>query len=109
MTFRSDANEVGSLLKLAVPLGLSHLAQMAIGLTDTVMLGRYGSAALAASVLGNTVFLFCLFLGQGPTAAISPMIAQIQGARPRDRADTRATVRMGLWSAGLVSPPLIGV
>src|SRR5205085_9807665 len=61
------------------------------------------------SVLGNTVYLFCWFIGQGPAAAVSPMIAQVLGARPNDRGTTRAIVRMGLWSVGFISLPLIGV
>lgn len=118
MIFRSDTHdktarawfaELGELFKLATPVALSHLAQMAIGLTDTIMLGRYGEAALAASVLGNTIYLFCWFIGLGPAAAMSPMIAHALGARPRDRADTRAIVRMGLWAAGLISLPLMAV
>jgi MATE family multidrug resistance protein len=101
--------ELGALLTLAVPLALTHLSQTTIGLTDTIMLGRYSETALAASVLGNTVYLFCWFIGLGPTSAISPMIAQIVGANPGDHDDTRAIVRMGLWSAGLISLPLTAV
>ena len=101
--------ESGALFKLAVPLALTHLAQMAIGLTDTVMLGRYDKTALAASVLGNTVYLFCWFIGLGPASAISPMIAHVLGARPDDRTETAAIVRMGLWSAMLMSIPLVCV
>jgi MATE family multidrug resistance protein len=122
VNYRSDANnhstpehsgtwasEIAALFKLAIPLALTHLAQMAIGLTDTIMLGRYDKTALAASVLGNTVYLFCWIIGLGPVGAVSPMIAHILGARPGDRAETRAVVRMGLWSAAIVSLPLIGV
>jgi hypothetical protein len=81
---------------------------MAIGLTDTVMLGRYDKTALAASVLGNTVYLFCWFIGLGPASAIAPMIAHVLGARPDDRTETAAIVRMGLWSVLLMSVPLVG-
>jgi MATE family multidrug resistance protein len=101
--------EPAALFKLAVPLALTHLAQMAIGLTDTVMLGRYDKTALAASVLGNTVYLFCWFIGLGPASAVTPMIAQVLGARPDDRTETAAIVRMGLWSVVLMSIPLVGV
>jgi MATE family multidrug resistance protein len=101
-----DRAERAELLKLAGPIALTHLAQMGVGLTDTVMLGRYGETALAASVLGATVYLFCWLVGMGPAAATSPMIAQVQGAHPRDRARTRAIVRMGLWAVGLAALPL---
>jgi MATE family multidrug resistance protein len=106
---RAWHHEIAALFKLAIPLALTHLAQMAIGLTDTIMLGRYDRTALAASVLGNTVYLFCWIIGLGPVGAVSPMIAQVLGARPDDHAQTRAIVRMGLWSAAIVSVPLVGL
>lgn len=102
-------DELRELLRLAVPLALTHVAQMAIALTDTVMLARYSSTALAASVLGNTVFLFCLIVGRGPGAAVAPMIAQALGADADDRDGVRAIVRMGFWAVALVSVPLIVV
>ena len=61
--------ETRELLKLAGPLVLTQLAQMAIGLTDTTMLARYSAAALAGAVLGNTMFYFCWLLGSLPRPA----------------------------------------
>jgi MATE family multidrug resistance protein len=99
--------ETGELLKLAGPLVFTQLAQMAIGVTDTIMLGRYSKTALAAAVLGNTVFFFSWIIGQGPTAAVSPLIAHVLGAHPNDRANVRAITRMGFWSVAFVSLPLM--
>src|SRR5215467_7964696 len=95
--------ETRELLKLAGPLVLTQLAQMAIGLTDTTMLARYSAAALAGAVLGNTMFYFCWLLGSGPTAAVSPMIAQILGDNPKDIRHVRVVARMGFWSVLMVS------
>jgi MATE family multidrug resistance protein len=101
--------ETGELLKLAVPLVLTQLAQMAIGATDTVMLAHYSNTALAAAVLGNTVFFFSWIIGQGPTAAVSPLIAHVLGANPNDRANVRSITRMGFWSVAFVSLPLMAL
>ena len=46
-----------SMLRLGAPLILSQLALMGIGVTDSIMLGWYSVEALAAGVLGHTVFL----------------------------------------------------
>ena len=100
------AVEVRELLKLAWPLAVTQLAQMAIMTTDVIMLGRLGKEALAGAALGNTVFFFAWLFGLGPTAAISPMIAHILGANPNDRAGVRAVARMGLWTVLLFSLPL---
>ncbi len=101
--------ETRELLKLAGPLILTQLAQMAIGTTDAIMLAHYSNKALAGAVLGNTMFYFCWLLGSGPTAAVSPMIAHIMGATPNDRVNVRGVVQMGFWSVLMVSLPLLGL
>lgn len=95
--------------KLALPLIATQLSQMAIMTTDIVMLGRVDKVALAGAALGNTVFFLCWLIGMGPSAAVSPMIAHLLGARPGDRAGVRAITRMGFWSIGFLSLPLIGI
>jgi multidrug resistance protein, MATE family len=101
--FLSEARE---LMKLALPLVATQLAQMAILTTDVIMLGRLSKEALAGAALGNAVFYMAWLFGLGPTAAIAPLIAHILGARRGDRAGVRAVVRMGFWVVGLVSIPL---
>jgi MATE family multidrug resistance protein len=101
--------EARELLKLAAPLVLTQLAQMAIMTTDVVMLGRLGKTALASAALGNTVFFFTWLIGCGPVAAVAPMIAHTLGAHPKDRAGVRNAVRMGFWAVLIVSVPLIAL
>ncbi|HEY1877901.1 MAG TPA: MATE family efflux transporter, partial [Rhizomicrobium sp.] len=84
--FLAEARE---LLRLAVPLAATQLAQMIILATDTVMLGHYSKEALAAAALGNTVYFLVWLLGSGMPMAVSPVIAHIQGrhsaaSKPRD-------------------------
>jgi multidrug resistance protein, MATE family len=99
--------EMRELVKLAAPLVLTQLAQMAIMTTDTIMLAHYSKLALGAAALGNTLFFFTWLIGCGPAAAVAPTMAHILGANPSDRAGVRATVRMGFWSVLLLSAPLI--
>jgi MATE family multidrug resistance protein len=98
--------EARELLKLAGPLALTQLAQMAIMGTDMYMLGHLSTVALASATVGNTIFFFAWLLGFGPATAVSPMIAHILGANPNDRAQVRTVTRMGLWSVLIVSAPL---
>jgi MATE family multidrug resistance protein len=98
--------EARELMKLAMPLVATQLAQMAILTTDVIMLGRLSKEALAGAAIGNTIFYFAWLFGMGPTAAISPMIAHILGARRNDKANVRAVVRMGFWVTLLLSVPL---
>src|SRR5882672_1078142 len=106
--------EARELLRLAVPLAATQLAQMVILATDTVMLGHYSKEALAAGALGNTIYFLVWLLGSGMPMAVSPVIAHVQGRhnaslKPRDRHEVRIAVRMGLWSVALVSLPLLAV
>jgi len=74
--FLAEARE---LLRLAVPLAATQLAQMIILATDTVMLGHFSKEALAAGALGNTVYFLIWLLGNGLPMAVSPVIAHVQG------------------------------
>jgi multidrug resistance protein, MATE family len=100
--------EARALIALGAPLVLTQLAQMAIVTTDVVMVGSLGQGALAACALGATLFVFSWLVGVGPASAVSPIIAHILGANPRNRAGVRASVRMGLWAAILITPALWG-
>jgi multidrug resistance protein, MATE family len=98
--------EARALLKLGLPLAATQLMQMAMMTTDLIMLGRVGPEAIAAAALGNTLFFFAWLMGMGPAAAVSPMIAQILGARPKDRKEIRSVTRMGFLAVGLAGIPL---
>src|ERR1700759_2000862 len=96
------------LLRLAVPLAATQLAQMIILATDTVMLGHFSKEALAAGAIGNTVYFLIWILGSGPPMAVSPVIAHIQGEHGEAAHalhKVRAAVRMGLWTLPVVSLP----
>lgn len=102
--------EARELLRLAVPLAATQLAQMIILATDTMMLGHLSKEALAAAAIGNTVFFLVWLLGSGPPMAVSPIIAHIQGQHGEAamaRRKVRIAVRMGFWSVALVSLPLL--
>src|SRR5690606_27479236 len=99
--------EARALLKLAAPLVITQLAQMAVLTTDIIMLSRYSEVALAAAGLGHTIFFLCWLIGTGPGAAVAPMVAQIVGGRPMDRANVRGVLRMGIWSVAIMGLPLI--
>ena len=104
--------EARELLRLAVPLAATQLAQMIILATDTVMLGHFSKEALAGAAIGNTVYFLVWLLGSGPPMAVSPVIAHIQGEHgtaANAHRKVRVAVRMGLWSVALVSLPLLAI
>jgi len=94
-------------LVLGLPLIGSHLAQMALHVVDTVLMGRYGVAELAATVLGASSFFIIFILGAGFAQAVTPMVAQALGRG--DEVRVRRDVRMGMWLSiayGVVCYPM---
>ena len=94
-------------LALGLPLIGSHLAQMALHVTDTVLLGRYGVTELAAVTIAGTAFFVIFIFGSGFAQAIMPLIAVAVGRG--DETEVRRDARMGLWLSlgfGLLTYPL---
>ncbi|MEO1550412.1 MAG: MATE family efflux transporter, partial [Pseudomonadota bacterium] len=71
------------------------LAQVAIGITDTLMVGRLGAEPLAGMVLGAQLFFGLYLFGSGFTYGVLPLAANAVGAR--DSRALRRSIRMGLW------------
>ena len=91
-TFRSRGK---NLVKLAIPLIGTHLANVALGITDTIMMGWYSIPALAALVLGNAYFFVFFLFGAGFSFAVQPLVASSSSAGELILA--RRYMRMGLW------------
>ncbi|WP_097031474.1 MATE family efflux transporter [Cereibacter ovatus] len=91
----STSDHVRAILALGLPLIGSHLAQMSLHVTDTVMLGWYGVTELASVVLGASIFFITFILGAGFAQAVMPMVAEALGRG--DEAQVRRDTRMGLW------------
>lgn len=90
-------SEAVALLGLGLPLIGSNLAQFAIGLTDTVMLGWYDVTALAASTLANSLYFVLFLMGAGFAWAVTPIVAAAVAAG--EETQVRRVTRMGLWLA----------
>ncbi|MDE4131974.1 MATE family efflux transporter [Phaeobacter sp. QD34_3] len=80
---------------LGLPLIGGHVAQFAIGMTDTIMLGWYGAEELAAVTLAGSYFFVFFMLGAGFAFAVMPLVAAAAGAG--EERQIRRTTRMGLW------------
>ncbi len=95
--------ELGATLKLALPMALTQLGQIAMLTTDVVLLGRLGADVLAAAALGMNIFFVFFIFGLGIVTATAPLAAQAHGAN--DARGVRRVTRMGLWAAVIVGVP----
>lgn len=96
--------EVRGTLALAAPLVGVQLAQMSMSFVDVVMVGRLGTAALAAAVLGSTVFFTLVLVCIGVVLAVQPTVAQAVGAQ--DEATVGRATRQGLWLGTFIGLPM---
>ncbi|MFC0398670.1 MATE family efflux transporter [Paraburkholderia rhizosphaerae] len=71
--------------RLAAPLAIAQLSQMAMSVTDTVLLGSLGPDALAAGGLGANLFFVVVTLLQGVLTSVSVSVAHARGAQADDR------------------------
>ena len=81
MPGRHLAIELAETLKLAVPIALTQLGQIAMMTTDIALIGRLGDEAVAAAALAHTVFFVSFTFGMGLVSAVAPLAAQAFGAR----------------------------
>jgi MATE family multidrug resistance protein len=75
--------ELRATLALAAPLAAANLAQMAMGVTDMVMVGRLGALPLAAAGLGAMLYFTGGVVLQGILSAVAPLAAHALGAGNR--------------------------
>src|SRR5260370_24881589 len=101
------ADELGETLKLAVPIALTQLGQIAMMTSDVAVIGRFGSEAVAAASLAHTVFFVSFTFGMGLVSAVAPLAAQAFGAR--NPHGVRRSLRVGLWAALLVALPMMAL
>src|SRR5258706_12708662 len=101
------AEEFAETLRLAVPLALTQLGQIAMMTTDLAFIGRLGGEAVAAAALAHTVFFVSFTFGMGLVSAVAPLAAQAFGARNPHR--IRRSLRVGLWTALFIALPMMAL
>jgi MATE family multidrug resistance protein len=102
------APETRRLFHLALPLMGAQLAQMGMGVVDTIMAGRYSAVDLAGVALGGSIFWPVLMLVMGLVQAVTPTVSQLNGARRYG--EIGEVIRQGLWlglGGGLVAAVLL--
>src|SRR6516165_10830727 len=95
--------EIIETIKLAWPIALTQLGQIAMMTTDLALIGRLGDEAIAAVGLAHLILFVGFVLGMGPVSAVAPLAAQAFGAR--DPRMVRRSLRVGLWAAVMLGVP----
>jgi len=96
------------MLTLAVPVVLSELGWMAMGVVDTIMVGRLGPAAIGAVALGNAICYTPSIFGIGLMLGLDTLVAQAYGREDHD--ECHRWLAQGVYLACIAAVPImIGV
>jgi multidrug resistance protein, MATE family len=99
------AAELIETLRLAAPMALTQLSQIAMMTTDLAFIGRLGGDAIAAAALAGTIYFVSFTFGMGLMSAVAPLAAQAFGAG--DAPLVRRSLHAGLWAGLLVALPIM--
>jgi len=98
-----ETSEFRTILKISLPLAFGYLGEIAIGVTDHLMLGRLGPEALGAAGMALSVYTTIYTIGMGLLFPVMVLASQARGAG-RSRI-VPVIIRQGLWIAGILSIP----
>lgn len=97
-------NQGGGMLRLALPVVLTYLGLMLMGIVDVIVVGQVSANAIGAVGVGTSLFTWFMIFGIGLLAGLDYLVAFAQGAdRPED--GHRAMVQ-SLIATTLLSIPL---
>lgn len=105
-------SEFRALWKLALPIVISQVGFVSMGLVDTLLVGPLGADALSALSLGNTFFFGILIFGLGTIMALDTVVSQAYGAGDLESC-SRGLVQgiwlaVGLWPVLVIAMFLVG-
>lgn len=66
--------------RIAAPVVAVQVGWMAMGVVDTIVVGRVSADAMASVALGNLLFLAVSIFGMGVLMGLDPVVAQAMGA-----------------------------
>ncbi len=99
--FWQEAKET---LHLAGPLIIAYAGNQMMGLVDTAIVGRLGSAQIAGTSAAASLFFVVAILGMGVMMALDPLASQAVGAGQRTEA--KRFLSDSLWLAAGLTVPL---
>jgi MATE family multidrug resistance protein len=105
--FQKYTTEFRYNITLAVPVILGMLGHSFVQFADNIMVGQLGTAELAAVSLGNSFVFIAMSLGIGFSTAITPLVAEADGAG--NKADGKSALKHGLVLCTVLGLSLFGL
>jgi multidrug resistance protein, MATE family len=99
-------SELRAMFALAAPLVLTELGWMAMGIVDTMFVGRVSAEAIGAVSLGTSVFYAIAIFASGLLLGLDTLVSQSFGAGDLD--DCHHSLVSGIWLALFLIPGVMG-
>jgi len=99
-------SELRAMFSLAAPLVLTELGWMAMGIVDTMFVGRVSAEAIGAVSLGTSVFYAIAVFASGLLLGLDTLVSQSFGAGDLD--DCHHSLINGIWLALFLIPGVMG-
>ncbi len=107
MTLTDYTKEFRYNVRLASPVILGMLGHTLVAFIDNIMVGQLGSAELAAVSLGNSFMFIAMSLGIGFSTAITPLVAEADGANDFNKG--KSSFKHGLFLCTALGIALFGM
>ena len=95
--------ELQAILRISGPLAAAYLAEIAMGITDMLFVGRLGSVELAAVGLASSVLFELLIVAVSVVSIVAVLAAEARGAGSSE--GVRRAVRQGFLIALVLGVP----
>jgi multidrug resistance protein, MATE family len=94
--------EIAPMVRLALPLVFAEIGWMAMGVEDTMFVGRVSAQAIGAVGLGTMMFYGIGIFASGLLLGLDTLVSQSFGAGDRD--DCRHSLISGVWLSLFLMP-----
>jgi MATE family multidrug resistance protein len=99
--------EIAPMVRLALPLVFAEIGWTAMGLEDTMFVGRVSAQAIGAVGLGTMLFYGIAIFASGLLLGLDTLVSQSFGAGDRD--DCRHSLISGVWLSLFLIPMVMGL
>jgi MATE family multidrug resistance protein len=96
--------ELRPMLRLALPVVVGELGWMAMGVVDTMMVGRIDAESIGAASIGRVLFMGVAIFGIGLLLGLDTLVAQAFGAG--NRQECQLALLHGLYLSLIIAAPL---
>jgi len=105
----TEKNLNKNIFKLCIPVAIENLLHMSVFISDTIMVGRLGTEAIAAAGLAGSLFFFISLVSSSINFGASSIVARYIGAKEKHKAQvvSAQAILIAVFMGALITPFLV--